>query len=186
MTMTPMILAIPQEAPLRSPRQVRLQRHYARLALAHCAKRCNAPTEGWIKDARESPLPNAGFHWSISHKPQWAVAIIADRPVGIDIEHIAPRKRELHDALADDAEWAIMADRSWPAFFRLWTAKEATLKANATGIAGFSKCRLTSVPDAERMTLHYAGHDWEIEHYYHCEHVIAVTANAERVEWCVL
>ena len=75
------------------------------------------------------PLPNAGYHWSVSHKQQWAAAVIADGPVGIDVEHITARPRELHDRLAGPAEWDVLGDRSWASFYLLWTAKEAARKA---------------------------------------------------------
>lgn len=92
MTLQPVILAIPQDTPPRSPQRVEGQRRCARLALQYCAKQCGAPVDGWEKDAGDVPLPDAGFYWSVSHKRQWVAAVIADRPVGIDIEHIAPHR----------------------------------------------------------------------------------------------
>jgi len=186
MILTPVIVAIPQDTPPRSPRRVEQQRMCARSALQHCAKQCHAPAHGWSKDVDEVPLPNAGFYWSVSHKRHWAAAVISDRPVGIDIEHIAPRQRELHDALADDDEWSVIGNRSWHAFFRLWAAKEATLKANGVGIAGLTCCRLVEVPDESRMTLDYLGRFWLVEQFYHAEHVTAVTSNSAKVNWCVV
>ncbi len=165
---------------------MRQQRLCARLALQYCARRCRAPVNGWEKDVEGVPLPQEGFYWSVSHKRQWAAAVIADGPVGIDIEHIVPRRRELHDALADRAEWTIMGDRSWNAFFRLWTAKEASLKANGAGIGGFSTCRLVEVCDERHLMLQYEGRPWRIEHFYHAGHVAAVTCDTGPVNWCVL
>ena len=129
MMLTPVIVAVEQDAPPRSPPAVQRQRSGARLALAHCVTRCGAPVRGWEQDVAGLPLPNGGHYWSISHKRNWAAAVIAHGPVGIDIEHIRPRDRELHEAAAQHMEWAVMGDRSWHSFFRLWTAKEATLKS---------------------------------------------------------
>ena len=165
---------------------MRQQRLCARLALQHCARRCRAPANGWEKDADGVPLPQEGFYWSVSHKGQWATAVIADGPVGIDIEHIVPRRRKLHVALADRTEWTIMGDRSWDAFFRLWTAKEASLKASGTGIGEFSACRLVEVCDERHLTLQYEGRPWRIEHFYHAGHVAAVTCDIGPVNWCVV
>jgi 4'-phosphopantetheinyl transferase len=109
-----------------------------------------------------------------------------DRPVGIDIEHVVPRERELHSALAGGAEWELMGDRSWRSFFRLWTAKEATLKANGTGISGLSACRLVEVRDEDHLALDYGGRTWHIEHFYHAGHIAAVTCGREGVKWSVL
>lgn len=186
MILKPVILAIPQHAAPRTPQQVARQREHGRLALGRCAKRCGAPVSGWEKDDNEVPLPNAGFYWSVSHKRRWAAAVIANHPVGIDIEHIAPRPRELHDALANSKEWTIIGDRSWPAFFRLWTAKEAVLKATGVGIAGLLRCRLIGVPDDRHMRLEYEGKPWLIEHFHHADHVVAVTCDAAQINWCVL
>jgi len=184
--LTPVIVAIPPVAPPRSPRQVEQQRYYARLALKHCAERAGAPAGGWEQDADEAPLPNAGFHWSVSHKRQWAAAVIAERPVGIDIENIVPRGRSLHETVGSDEEWRIMGDRSWLAFFRLWTAKEATLKANGLGIGELSSCRVMEVSDGRYLTTSYGGQLWPIAQFFHAGHVAAVTCGGDDVDWCVL
>ncbi len=186
MTLHPVIVAVPQVASPRSAQQVGQQRGYARLALGCCAKRYGAPAEGWEKGADDVPLPNAGFFWSVSHKRQWAVAVIADRPVGIDIEHLAPRPRELHDALADAEEWKLLGDRSWHSFFRLWTAKEALLKANGLGVGRLLHCRLVEVCDERHMRLDYDGRLSRIEHFQQADHLAAVTCDSAHVNWCVL
>jgi len=186
MKLQPVILAIPQDAPPRSPQRVRQQRLSARLALEYCAERCGVTPRAWDTGRDGVPLPQGGLHWSVSHKRQWVAAVIAERPVGIDIEHVVPRREQLREALADQAEWAVMGETSWLAFFRLWTAKEATLKANSTGIAGLSECRLMEACDGRHMTLRYRGQPWYIEHFQHAEHVAAVTCGLSPVDWCVL
>lgn len=184
--LAPVIVAIPRVARPRSPRQVEQQRYYARLALKHCAKRVGAPAGGWEQGADEAPLPNAGFHWSVSHKRQWAAAVIAERPVGIDIENIVPRGQSLHDSLGSENEWKIMGDRSWLTYFRLWTAKEATLKANGRGIGELSLCRVVEVSDGRHLTTSYGERLWPISQFFHAGHVTAVTCWGEDVDWFVL
>ncbi len=186
MTLTPVIVPVLQEAAPRSPRQVQLQREASRTALRLCARRCGAPADGWKKDDRGAPLPSAGHFWSVSHKRHWAAAVIADCAVGIDIEHLAPRPRELHDAIASDDEWRLLGERSWLAFFRLWTAKEAVLKAGRVGLAGLPRCRLVAVLDETHLALSYGGREWMVEHYYHDEHIVAVTTGGAPVSWNVL
>ena len=183
MILRPVLVAIPRSGPDRSPEQVVVQRTRARDALRQCARLCGAPEDGWSKSPDNVPLPNDGFYWSVSHKRRWAAAVVADEPVGIDIERIEPRPRDLHDALGAAAEWDLLGDRSWPAFFRLWTAKEATLKANGVGIGKLLACALTTVPDEEHLTLEYAGMTWRVEHFYHDDHVAAVTCGERAVEW---
>ena len=165
---------------------LKAQRRTSRLALAECARRCGLDELEWVKDARDVPQPCGGLHWSVSHKPQWAAAVIADQPVGIDIERIAPRKVDLFKVLAGDEEWDLLGERSWEAFFRLWTAKEATLKANGMGIAGLSDCRLWEINDAEHVTMSYKDRNWAIEHFRHEDHLAAVTVSGEGIVWSVV
>lgn len=175
MNLHPVLVPVSQESGARTPERVRVQRAAAREALRRCARLCGAPEEGWEKNADDVPRPQGGFCWSVSHKRHWAAAVIADRPVGIDIERIEPKRPEMFDELAGADEWALLPERSWPDFFRLWTAKEATLKANGTGIAEFRQCRLTSAPNDQIMLLNYCARPWKVEQFHHDNHVAAVT-----------
>ncbi len=194
MTLHPVLIAISPTAPAKTPESVEQQREYAKLALSHCAALSAAPADGWRSDADGRPLPNEGFYWSVSHKRHWAAAAIADRAVGIDIEHVLPRREALLDELATHDEWGILGDRSWHSFFRLWTAKEAVLKANGVGIACFSMCRLLKVPSLHHMTLRYRcsdrlesrshkGASWHVEHCYLSDHIAAVACNDADMTW---
>ncbi|MGD2110935.1 MAG: 4'-phosphopantetheinyl transferase superfamily protein [Phycisphaerae bacterium] len=183
MTLTPVIVPVLHDAPTRTPQAVQQQRDAARRALAACAKRCGAPAEGWTKDDEDRPLPNQGFHWSVSHARRFAVAVIGDAPVGIDIEEIVPRDQSLYGAVAYDEEWETIDDRSWESFFRVWTAKEAALKANGVGIAELLSCRVAEIEDDLHLTVLYRGQPWRIEQYYHANHVAAVTYDDGGVEW---
>jgi len=180
------IMPIDQIAPPRSPEQTKQQRDTARMALLECAKRCDAPTDGWEKELSGAPLANQGFHWSISHKRLYAVAVIADRPVGIDVEVIEPRKNQLHDALADEREWELLGDRSWESFFRLWTAKEATLKMHGVGVGEFSECCLVDITGPNQLEMDYQNQTYNIEQYFHDNHIFAVTSGQEPIEWVVI
>ncbi|MFQ5591557.1 MAG: 4'-phosphopantetheinyl transferase family protein [Phycisphaerae bacterium] len=202
-------------ARLRTPERVAQQRAYARLALRECARLSGAPLEGWKKGRDEAPVPLARcglhgepdglYHWSVSHKRHWAAAVIADHLVGIDVEYIVPRRESLFEALASESEWTVMGGRSWASFYRLWTAKEATLKANGVGVGELRACRLVEVASEHRLTVEYTppvrsdphaansalsfstgcAH-WSIEHFYIADHVAAVTCGTVPVSWCVL
>ncbi len=186
MILRPVLTPIPQREGTRIPDQVKQQQASARAALRECARLCGAPQNGWKKNAAGAPLPQDGWYWSITHKRLWAAAVIADRPVGIDIEHVAPRRNEaIMDAAASPEEWDMLRGRSWPTFFRLWTAKEAVLKANGTGVAGLSACRLVEVTNSSRMTLQYKGQTWPVEHFFHNSHVAAITCETDAVDWHV-
>lgn len=186
MIIQPIIMPIAQIAPPRSPEQTKQQRNTARMALLECAKRCDAPLDGWEKESSGAPRANQGFHWSISHKRLYAAAVIAKSPVGIDLEAVEPRKNKLHDALADESEWELLGDRSWESFFRLWTAKEATLKRHGVGVGEFSKCRLIDIVDPNHMSLDYQNQTHNIEQYIHDNHIFAVTSGPESIDWVVI
>ena len=186
MKLHPVLLPIPVKEGLTGRERIARQRHYARLALAECCKLSAVEPWDWQKGPTSAPLPHAGHYWAISHKPAFAAAVISDGLVGIDIERIEPRKRELHDSLAGRDEWVIMGDRSWGSFFRLWTAKEAILKAGGIGIADLLRCHLKSIEAPTGMAFRYKDEAWQVTHYFHQEHVVAVTSSSNEIEWHVL
>ena len=187
MIIQPTLTPIALDDSLSGREKVERQRSTARRALSICSDRCGVQDGPWEQDANRVPLPNDGWYWSISHKPLLAGAVIADRPVGIDIEHVKPRGREgLWDRLANAEEWHVAGERSWEMFFRLWTAKEATLKANSRGIGGFGECRIKAVPDDTHVVCEYGGEQWKIEQFYHADHIAAVTSGESDVLWHVV
>ncbi len=185
MTIFPVIVAVDNSSPIRSPARVTAQREASRRALQISAEKVGAPELGWSKDAAGVPLPNEGWHWSVSHKRHYGAAVIADRPIGIDIEEMVPKQRNLSSALAVDEEWQLLGDSDPLSFFRLWTAKEAVLKANGRGISDLLLCRLTEVTDSQHMVLRYCETNWPIEHYIQGAVMAAVTAGIDEIEWCV-
>lgn len=87
------------------------------------------------------PFVPGGPHFNLSHSGRFAVLIIGDaRPVGVDVEaagrqadvlRIAERFFVRHECEALHA--ATDAERD-PLFLRLWTAKEALMKATGLGM----------------------------------------------------
>jgi len=186
MILQPVLVPIPVMEGHSPPQRVQQQRDYARRALRHCAKLYAAPLDGWGQSPDGVPIPLKGYHWSVSHKRRWAAAVIADHPVGIDIEHIHPRRGDLFRAVGEDDEWVLLGDRSWHSFFRLFTAKEATLKANGVGIGYLSACRLAEVTEGRHVITRYKKRDWRIEHFEHDGHITAVTCSGDDPVWHVL
>lgn len=69
------------------------------------------------------------LHFNLSHSRGGAVCALHSLPVGIDIEKLRPAPRRLAQGMADEP------------FFRLWTAKEATVKREGKGIAALQSLR---------------------------------------------
>ncbi len=113
---------------------------------------------------RGKPLPTAsGWHWSISHDAVLVAAVVSRRaPLGVDVERVALRRRLLVERVANEAERQALGETaaaplSGSSFARLWTSKEAVLKAEGIGIPGLSQCVLTSAPGGPLTELRYRG-----------------------------
>ncbi len=83
-------------------------------------------------------LEVAGHPYSVSvaHTGPCAVAVVALRPVGIDLERITPRRPDLHRFLLHPDEqplWESAALDHTRTQVLFWTLKEATLKARHSG-----------------------------------------------------
>lgn len=116
------------------------------------------------------------FNWS--HSGERAVIAVARHlpALGVDVERIRPRRSFM--ALAErffaTSEYALLAalpeDQRPPAFVRLWTAKEAMLKAHGRGLAyGLDKAVMSLDGDALKP-VHLEGElgepsSWHLEHW---------------------
>jgi len=89
-------------------------------------------------------VETAGIHFNLSHTDRWIACSFAKRPVGIDLENIAgkERKKTGWEAVANrffsseerEYMWAQPVDSRIQAFLRIFTMKEAYLKALGEGI----------------------------------------------------
>ena len=76
-----------------------------------------------------------GCHFNLSHSGPYVVLAVGERPVGVDVECF--RERRNAEALAKryfTPEEMAYADGNREHFFRVWTAKEARLKWDGTGL----------------------------------------------------
>jgi 4'-phosphopantetheinyl transferase len=90
--------------------------------------------------------PSAGaeaIRFNVSHSYEWAlIALSRDRDVGVDVEHHRPLHHDLL-AIADrffapvevEALRALPEDQHHPAFYRIWSRKEAFIKATGQGVS---------------------------------------------------
>ena len=76
------------------------------------------------------------FDFNISHSDQYAVCAFSEKySLGIDIEKIKPISIELLQHFFNQDEWAEMQgnENLQESFYRLWTKKEAIVKADGRG-----------------------------------------------------
>ena len=94
------------------------------------------------------PFTEGAPYFSISHCKEGIAVAIDDKPVGIDIEGIRHANDDLIERVMNEKERVGMDDRK---FTRLWTQKEAIVKAQGTGIMSFEQ--LQSILDSGDWTL---------------------------------
>jgi 4'-phosphopantetheinyl transferase len=100
------------------------------------------------------PIVTKGVHFNVSHSGNLVLLALSDlRPVGVDVE----RKREVLKVRALSDRWLSPAERQdfarlremgiadSDAFLRIWSLKEAQLKALGVGISGASRARFDTV-----------------------------------------
>ncbi len=155
----------------------------ARLALDRSCRISGLRLERLIKDDEGVPLPENGIYWSLSHKRDVVGGVAAPKRVGFDLETIHPVNDMLFSKVADGDEWNLMAGDRTLNFYRMWTAKEAVVKAVGKGIAGLSRCRIVSVVDDYRMNLTYDETPWLVVHHWFDNHVAALTSHHFEVSW---
>ncbi len=77
-------------------------------------------------------------HFNISHSGQYVACAVADQPVGIDVQIIEAYRPDVAARVCTGKELARLRANDDPAaeFTKLWTQKEAYLKALGCGITG--------------------------------------------------
>jgi len=86
------------------------------------------------------PYWENGPYFSISHCKAGIAVAVDDQPIGIDIETIRHADEELIARTMNEEERVGMDDRK---FTRLWTRKEAVVKAQGVGICSFEQLKKT-------------------------------------------
>ncbi|MFI9552546.1 4'-phosphopantetheinyl transferase family protein [Nonomuraea endophytica] len=104
---------------------------------------CLAP----VADGPDRPGSGQGLDFNLSHSGEWALIAVAPegRRVGVDVERISPGADilELAARMYQPEEIERVRAAGAPEFFRLWTAKEAYIKATGVGLAGLRDTRVT-------------------------------------------
>lgn len=156
------ILVAPLDAPARdlSPARAALSR---RLIAGRAT--CAESDVAIVHDADGAPhvaAPQRGLHISMSGRDGLVAAAAADHAVGLDIETVAapfdPPLNVLH--AAERAALTRAGESAHEIFLRIWTAKEAYVKALGTGLAREpSDIEIRLPPSAAAATADYAVMD---------------------------
>lgn len=77
------------------------------------------------------------IHFNISHSGQWVVAAIDSRPIGVDVEEVAPVDLSIseHYFSPDEHEDLMNQNDKLGYFFTLWTSKESYIKVLGKGLS---------------------------------------------------
>lgn len=181
----PVILAVPEaDRRLRGRDKVARLSSLARQAVQFSADQSGVKLGGLMKSPEGAPLPVGGYFWSLAHKPEYVAGVVADFPVGLDIEKVRPFSLGLYRMTADESEWNLAETRSSLLFFRYWTAKEAVLKSVGIGLKGLSRCRVVKIVDDRHLKLDFTYREFDVEHFYFDGHIAAILAHSA-VQWTV-
>lgn len=77
-----------------------------------------------------------GIHFNLSHCPKAAACVVADSPVGIDVEEISPVDWDVASRVLSEDELRRVHSAAAPdvIFARYWTQKEALAKLSGRGV----------------------------------------------------
>ena len=102
------------------------------------------------KHEKPSLVGHPDIHFNLSHCREAAICMIADHPVGIDIESIREYKESLVNYTMNEKEIRQIeqAERPDIEFIKLWTQKEAVLKLSGEGISRDMKQVLLNPPSS--------------------------------------
>jgi len=183
----PFLTKVPSSALSDIPRErSAVLSRLARKALQMSADRSGLVLRRLEKGDNFAPVPENGVYWSLTHKSGWVGAVAAQQPVGIDLERIKPVRRRLFAKVAPQEDWDLLRGADENTFFRLWTAKEAVVKAEGVGWAGFSRCRVAAPETGGRLELVYQKRRYPIAFKCFDGHIAAITSRPERVQWQIV
>lgn len=180
----PAILPVPGKDQLLTGREkvLSLSRH-ARKALAISAHKKGIVLTELAKNNQGVPQPSGGQYWSLTHKDEYVAGIVSSTRIGIDIEKIRPCSKALFKKTAGQNEWKLGDDEPDKLFFRYWTAKEAVIKLNGTGLKDLLRCKIKEIIDENHLMIKYLDQTWLVEHFFFNEHLASVVKDSNLVEW---
>ena len=139
--------------------------------------RPDEPRPGLIEGPRGKPAfaCSTAPEFNISHSGDWVIGIAGDGPLGVDVEEIKPGYALLIDVLSS-REFQTLEKMSeskrTTQFIRLWTLKEAYLKALGLGLNGMPRTLSFRLNEDEIARLEeqtsdpFSHHTFLLDNYY--------------------
>ena len=132
--------------------------------------------DDWLYNEHGKPYLEDGPYFSISHCKEGIAVAIDDQPIGIDIEGIRNADADLVERVMNEEEKSQITNHQSPiesanAFTRLWTQKEAIVKAQGVGIVSFEQLQhiLSNARDLEVSTIEKENYIYSIAYgKLHC------------------
>lgn len=122
---------------------------------------------------------HADLHFNVSHSGDWALIGIANRIIGIDVEKIEPDfffQDIVTHSFSPLERVYLESDPHTPRlFYRLWTRKEALVKATGTGIDG-SFDQIPSLDGEHRLSQKHPDESWIVSSFNVTENYLAAVA----------
>lgn len=112
-----------------------------RLLVARLAKVKEVDLNGFLTQSLKT-FAYRNFFWSISHKADLVVAAIDKQPIGVDIEIVVAKNKNLFKIFSID-EWIVLGRKSWKNFYTGWTAKEACIKKLSLNLSDIDRLRIS-------------------------------------------
>ena len=122
----------------------------------------DAPVFEYDANGKPSILGHPEIFFNLSHCRKAVACVVADSPVGIDVEDTCRFSDSIARYTLDDEEYesVVKADNPSQAFIRLWTMKEALLKYTGEGLRRDIKTvlRLSPANKVEFLTELHDGY----------------------------
>ena len=129
-------------------------------------------------------IQNSAIHFNLAHSGNWVVLSLSNKTVGVDIELIKPITdiEEVVKTCFNDSEieTILNSSDSLNSFYKLWTRKEAILKATGQGIA--TNLLDINVLDGEHLTdlEHWNANQIYLNTYtFQSDYIISIASELE-------
>ncbi|MCL2018330.1 MAG: 4'-phosphopantetheinyl transferase superfamily protein [Oscillospiraceae bacterium] len=144
--------------------ELKRQRAFAGCLFKYALEKEKGITDvGYVKDERGKPyIPGTDIHMSLSHCKAGIVCVIADFPVGIDIEEVSRINLRIASKICTENELSFIENtqNKQELLCRFWVLKEAYSKLTGQGFsAGF--CGIDTLEGLKSRRFHTIKKDGE-------------------------